>query len=29
MPGWYGIAAKFEDFGFDRDDRIPDWLPAD
>lgn len=23
MPGWYGIAAKFEDFGFDRDDRIP------
>lgn len=29
MPGWYGIAAKFDDFGFDRDDRIPDWLPAD
>ena len=29
MPGWFGIAAKFEDFGFDRDDRIPDWLPAD
>lgn len=29
MPGWFGIAAKFEDFGFDRDDRIPDWLPVD
>jgi len=29
MPGWYGIAAKFDDFGFDRDDRIPNWLPAD
>lgn len=23
MPGWFGIGAKFEDFGFDRDDRIP------
>jgi hypothetical protein len=29
MPGWFGIAAKFDDFGFDRDDRIPNWLPAD
>ena len=29
MPGWYGIAAKFDDFGFDRDDRIPNWLPVD
>jgi hypothetical protein len=29
MPGWYGIAAKFEDFGFDRDDRIPEPIPAD
>ena len=23
MPGWYGIAAFFEDVQFDRDDRIP------
>jgi hypothetical protein len=29
MPGWFGIAAKFEDFGFDRDDRIPNWRSAD
>jgi hypothetical protein len=29
MPGWHGIAASFDDFAFDRDDRIPDWLPAD
>ena len=29
MPGWHGIAAHFVDFGFDRDDRIPDWLPPD
>ena len=29
MPGWYGIAAKFDDFGFDRDDRIPNWRPVD
>jgi hypothetical protein len=29
MPGWFGIAAEFDDFGFDRDDRIPNWLPAD
>jgi hypothetical protein len=29
MPGWYGIAASFDDFAFDRDDQIPSWLPAD
>jgi PilZ domain-containing protein len=29
MPGWYGIAASFDDFAFDRDDRIPGWRPAD
>lgn len=29
MPGWHGIAASFDDFAFDRDDHIPDWLPAD
>ena len=29
MPGWYGIAASFDDFAFDRDVRIPGWLPAD
>jgi PilZ domain len=23
MPGWFGIAANFEDFAFDRDDNIP------
>src|SRR5256884_159480 len=23
MPGWYGIAAAFDDVQFDRDDRIP------
>ena len=23
MPGWYGIAATFDDVQFDRDDRIP------
>jgi hypothetical protein len=23
MPGWFGIAAKFEDVQFDRDDHIP------
>jgi PilZ domain len=23
MPGWYGIAAAFDDVEFDRDDRIP------
>jgi hypothetical protein len=29
MPSWYGIAAHFVDFGFDRDDRIPGWRPVD
>jgi PilZ domain len=29
MPGWYGIAASFDDFAFDRDDQIPGWRPAD
>jgi len=29
MPGWHGIAAKFDDFGFGRDDRIPGWLTID
>jgi len=23
MPGWYGIAATFDDVQFDRDDRVP------
>ena len=23
MPGWYGIAATFDDVQFDRDDRMP------
>jgi hypothetical protein len=23
MPGWYGIAAAFDDVEFDRDDRMP------
>lgn len=23
VPGWFGIAAEFDDFQFDRDDRIP------
>src|SRR6266478_1650716 len=23
MPGWYGVAASFDDVQFDRDDRIP------
>jgi len=29
MPGWHGIAASFDDFAFDRDDRVPAWRPAD
>lgn len=29
MPGWYGIAASFDDFAFDRDDHVPSWRPAD
>jgi hypothetical protein len=24
MPGWFGIAASFDDLEFDRDDNIPD-----
>ncbi len=23
MPGWYGVAASFDDVQFDRDDRVP------
>lgn len=23
MPGWYGVAAAFDDVAFDRDDRVP------
>jgi PilZ domain len=23
MPGWYGVAASFDDVEFDRDDRVP------
>jgi hypothetical protein len=23
MPGWYGVAATFDDLAFDRDDRVP------
>ncbi len=22
-PGWYGVAASFDDVEFDRDDRVP------
>jgi PilZ domain len=29
MPGWFGIAASFDDFAFDRDDHIPGWFSAD
>jgi len=29
MPGWFGIAASFDDFAFDRDDRIPGRFVAD
>jgi len=29
MPGWFGIAAHFEDFVFDRDDNIPGRYFAD
>ncbi|MGB7847981.1 MAG: PilZ domain-containing protein [Candidatus Acidiferrum sp.] len=28
MPGWFGIAASFDDFAFGRDDMIPNSLPA-
>jgi hypothetical protein len=23
MPGWYGVAASFDDVQFDRDDGVP------
>jgi hypothetical protein len=23
MPGWFGIAASFDDLEFDRDDNVP------
>jgi hypothetical protein len=29
MPGWFGIAASFNDFAFDRDDRIPQRYETD
>lgn len=29
MPGWFGIAANFDDFAFDRDDHIPGRFFAD
>jgi hypothetical protein len=29
MPGWFGIAASFDDFAFDRDDNIPMRFSAD
>jgi len=29
MPGWFGIAANFDDFAFDRDDHIPGRFSAD
>ena len=29
MPGWFGIAANFDDFAFDRDDNIPNRFTAD
>jgi len=29
MPGWFGIAASFDDFAFDRDDHIPGRYSAD
>jgi hypothetical protein len=29
VPGWYGIAASFDDFAFDRDDHIPGRFSAD
>jgi hypothetical protein len=29
MPGWFGIAASFEDIGFDRDDNVPTRFSAD
>ena len=29
MPSWFGIAASFSDFAFDRDDHIPNRYAAD
>jgi len=29
MPGWFGIAASFSGFAFDRDDHIPNRFAAD
>ena len=29
MPGWFGVAASFDDFAFDRDDHIPGRFSAD
>jgi len=29
MPGWFGVAASFDDFVFDRDDNIPMRFSAD
>ena len=29
MPGWFGVAASFDDFAFDRDDNIPMRFSAD
>jgi len=29
MPGWFGVAASFDDFAFDRDDHIPGRFSVD
>jgi len=29
MPGWFGVAASFSDFAFDRDDHIPNRFVAE
>ena len=28
MPGWFGVAASFDDLKFDRDDGVPSRFPA-
>jgi hypothetical protein len=28
MPGWFGIAASFDDLKFDRDDGVPTCFPS-
>ena len=28
MPGWFGIAASFDDLKFDRDDGVPSRFPC-